>query len=319
MNEQERTIADRLYAGLQALSNFSARTLQAKEFQVGVSDLGFCSERVRRSIDRQVEPDTDKLKALIGTALGDYMERAAMAVWPEAVTQATINVLLSGERREYELSGHPDIILPEQGIVLDGKTDYGLNTVRRTGPSLQQQFQRNLYGLGAWNAGFFGDRPLSEVQVGNVWLDRAGIEQELHVQMEPYSEDLTHDAATWLDDVVYAYLNGEEARKEPPREMCAVVCGFYEVCRAWDTDVEGLLTDKTVLESVSMHREGGDLVKRGKKLQDEAKVHLKGITGSTGEFNIRWTHVNDSVVPEQHRRGYDKLDIRPLPRPKAEK
>jgi len=318
MDDDEKQIAAALYGAMQDMSNYSARSLQAQAFQVGVSDLGFCSERTRRMLDQQVPEDTDMLAAWLGTAIGDHAEQAAIRLWPHGVRQSEVSVTLHGESgRDYVLTGHPDFILPDEGIVIDFKTDYGLGTVKRTGPSRQQQFQRNMYAKAAWQMGMFPlALRLQDIRVANVWIDRAGIDKELHVDMKPYDESIVEEATQWLDDMVYAYINGEEARKEPPREMCAVVCGFYRVCRAYDTDVEGLLTDTVALTGVQMYQEGLALEKQGKKLKDEAKQHLRGITGSTGEYMVRWTHINETVVPESHRAAYDKLDVRPIPKSK---
>lgn len=315
MNEAEERIANALYQAIQDESNYSVRSLQSQEFRVGISDIGFCSERVRRMLDQQEAQETDMLLAWIGTALGEHLERAALRVWPDAIIQSEVSIELEGEQRTYTLKGHPDIVLPS-GFVLDGKTDYGLQTVRRSGPNDQQQYQRHSYAKAAWEAGMFEDHvALEDVQVGNVWIDRSGIERELHVQLEPYDEKWVTNAGFWLDEVVYAYLQGEEARKEPPREMCAVVCGFYDTCRALDTDVQGLLTSPEVLNAVEMYLEGAELERAGKRTKDQAKVHLEGISGSTGKHLVRWTHVNESVIPETTRRGYSKLDIKPIKAP----
>ncbi len=314
------SIATSMYQAIQEVSNFSDRSLQSKEFKAGVSDLGFCSERTRRMLDQQVPHDTDVLAAWIGTALGDYAEQAALRVWPHGIVQAEVSVRLEGESgRVYTLSGHPDLILGPEGVLVDFKTSYGLSNARRSGPSRQQQFQRHCYAKAAWEAGYFGDRPLAEVQVANVWIDRSAVEKELYPHMEPFDEGYVMAAGAWLDDVVYAYLQGEEARKEPPRELCAVACGFYDVCRAYDTDVEGLILDPAALNAVDLYREGNEMERQGKRLKDQAKQHLVGFSGSTGEYLVRWTRVNDSVVPESHRRGYDKLDVKPLPKPKGKK
>lgn len=320
MNDDEKMIATTLYQAIQDTSNYSTRSMQSAEFRVGVSDLGFCSERTRRMLDKQVPQQTDMLKAWIGTALGDHAEQAAMLAWPQAIRQAEVSIQLTGDRGSYTLMGHPDLIIPDEGILIDVKTDYGLTSIRRTGPSQQQQFQRHCYAKAAWLVGLFDEGvALEDVRVANVWIDRAGIENELHCQMEPFSEEYVTAAGFWLDDVVHAYLEGEEARKEPPRDMCAVICGFFDVCRAYDTDVEGLITDKVALDSVAMYQEGLDLERQGKRLKDQAKQHLVGVQGSTGEFMVRWTRINDTVVPETTRRGYEKLDVRKVPRPKTVK
>jgi hypothetical protein len=311
-DEVAREIEKALYAAMQDEMNYSARSAQAAEFKVGVSDLGFCPERTRRMLDQQVPEDIDMLPAWIGTWLGTGMEAAAKRQWPDAILQSDVEVRLQGETREYVIGGHPDIILPE-GILLDGKTDYGLTTVERTGPSKQQRFQRHLYALGAFMAGMFDEGvELEDVMVGNVWMDRAGIDRRLHADVEKFSWEVVREAGEWLDEVVYAFLHGEEAEKAPPREMCAVVCGFYRVCRLHDTDVEGLITDDVTVTAASMYREGLDLERQGRKLKDEAKQHLRGIQGSTGQFFIRWTHINATVVPEQERSGYDRLEVRPI-------
>jgi hypothetical protein len=112
----------------------------------------------------------------------------------------------------------------------------------------------------------------------------------------------------WLDDVIYAFVHQQDARKEPAREVCKATCGFYGDCRAMDTDVTGFLTDDTVLTAIEMYEEGAGLAKLGNQLKDQAKAHLTGIQGSTGEFSVRWVHVNGSHV-SYDRGGYDRLDV----------
>ncbi len=307
MDDDEEALAASIYQAIQRSSNYSERSMQSRDFKVGISDLGFCSERVRRMLDRQVPDDNDVLPAWIGTALGDHAEQAITAMWPHAHRQVEVTVRLIGERGTYNVTGHPDVIVDDK--VIDVKTSRGLGLARRNGPNQQQQFQRHCYAVGAWNAGYFGDLPLEEVKVANVWIDRAADERELYVQMEPFDPSVVEQAGWWLDDVIYSFVHQEEARKEPPREMCEKVCGFYRVCRAYDTDVEGLLTDDTVLAAVGMYTDGTALVREGERLKDQAKAHLDGIKGNTGEYSVRWTHVNGTHV-EYDRGAYDRLDIR---------
>jgi hypothetical protein len=309
MTQDEESLGASIYEAIQTASNYSARSLQSREFKVGISDLGFCSERTRRMLDQQVPDDRDMLPAFIGTAIGDHVEQAIAARWPHAIRQAEVSVRLIGERSTYNVGGHPDILV--DGTVIDVKTSRGLGIPRRKGPSQQQQYQRHCYALGAWEAGLLGNITLDEVKVANVWIDRAADEREPYVHMEAYSPQVVEEAAWWLDDVVYAYLHGEEARKEPARELCEKACGFYATCRALDTDVEGLLTDDAVVASVGMYREALSLETQAKRLKDQAKAHLAGVQGSTGEYTVRWVHVNGTHV-EFDRSSYDRLDIRPI-------
>lgn len=311
MDEREQALAERIYTAIQGFTNNTDRSLQAANYRAGVSDLGYCSERLRRMLNRENPGETDMLKAFIGTALGDHLEQAVGWAFDDAITQVEVMCPLVGDRGQvYEVNGHPDIILQRDGILLDGKSAYGLQLARRVGPDQQKQFQRHCYAKGAHLAGYFGDRPLSEVMVGNVWIDRAGKEQGLHVDLEPYDEMIVQMAARWLDDVVYAYLNGEEARKEPAREVCFATCGFAPECRGMETDVTGLLSDETVLAAVEMYREGLEMEKSGRLLKEEAKPALDGISGSTGKYTVRWIHVNEVEVPATTRRAHKRLDIR---------
>jgi hypothetical protein len=236
------------------------------------------------------------------------VEAALADAWPDAIIQGSVNVPLHGDGGTYNVMGHPDVLRP-MGLVLDGKTSRGLNLPRRTGPSQQQQFQRHCYAKGAWLEGYFPGVPLDDVMVGNVWVDRSADEKQLHVHLEPYDESVVQAATMWLDDVIYAFVHKQDARKEPAREVCEVTCGFYGTCRAMDTDVSGLLADDEVLAAVDMYQDGAALVKEGKRLKDQANARLNGIQGSTGEFTVRWVHVNGGPVAFT-RDPYERLDIR---------
>jgi hypothetical protein len=308
MDADEAKLAASVYEAIQRSSNYSTRAMQSREFRVGISDLGFCSERTRRMLKRETPEDRDMLPAWIGTALGDHAEQAICAMWPHAIRQAEVVVGLTGDRGTYQVQGHPDLIV--DNLVIDVKTARGLDIARRKGPSRQQQYQRHCYALGAWTAGLLKADSLDDVKVANVFIDRAAEQREFHVHMEPYNPQIVEEAAWWLDDVIYAYVNNEEARKEPPRELCEKACGFYATCRALDTDVEGLLGEDAKV-AVGLYNEGTALEREAKRLKIQAKAHLDGVTGSTGEYSVRWVHVNESEVAFT-RDAYERLDIRKM-------
>lgn len=310
MNVAEEALATEVYAAIQQATNYSPRGQQAREFKVGCSDLGFCSERTKRMLQQKVPEDRDMLPAFIGTAIGDHVEAACAAIWPDAITQASVNVTLTGDGGVYNVGGHPDLLRPT-GLVVDFKTSRSLVWAEKRGASQQQNFQRHCYAKGAWQGGFFPGVPLADVMVANVWIDRAGDDRRCHVQMEPYDETVVEAAADWLDGVIYAYVHDQEARKEPAREICQAACGFYATCRALDTDVEGLLTDEGVLASVGIYQEGALMEKQGKKMKEQAKANLADINGSTGEFAVRWVWKNGGPVAFERKGGYT-LDIRPM-------
>ena len=312
MSEAEQHLAQTFYESVQWYSNHSARDRQSKEFKAGISDLGFCSERTRRLLKHMEPEDTDSLPAAIGTAFGGYVEEAVLAhgtaTW---IRQPTVTVALRGDGGTYHVTGHPDLVDPE-GLLVDVKTGRGLSGPERNGPSQQQQFQRHCYAAGAHAAGLFGDLPLEDVKVANVWFDRAADDRYAYVHMEPFSPDIVQAATFWLDDVIYAFVHDIDARKEPPREMCAKVCGFYRDCRVGEiVDEQGLITDPDLVGAAQAYREGLALEKAGKRLKDQAKPVLEGVHGSTGEFAISWTHVNGSHV-EFDRAPSDRLNVRPI-------
>lgn len=313
MSESDAELAEQFYTALQAAATHTDRAEQAASFRVGVSDLGYCSERTKRMLNHEVPEDTDMLLAWIGTVLGAGVEEAlAKHLDTEVLLQQQVSVPLKGERRTFDVPGHPDIILPEWGYVLDGKTSYGLRLAERVGVDQQKQFQRHCYGYGAWLEGFFGALPMEDVRVGNIWLDRSGKTKRLHVQTEPLDMEVVEAAGRWVDEVIYAVVNRQEAQKEPPREVCFATCGFYRVCREPETDVSGLIRDPWILEAVRMYTEGLRREKDGRAMKDEAKAALMGTTGSTGEYTVRWIEVDEVTVKEIKRAAHRRLDVRRL-------
>lgn len=309
LTEEAELLGKQIYSAIQSFSNHSPRSQQSSRFEIGVSDLGTCSERTRRMLAEIPEPKTDALAAFIGSAVGDHAEDAIKAMYPEAITQATVSTTLHGDGGDYIVTGHPDVLLPT--ICVDFKTSDGLEVAKRDGSNRQQMFQRMIYAKAAHEAGYFSV-PLHEVRTANVWIDRSGRTKEVHVQMDLYSPEVVAEATDWLDEVVYAHLHGQTARKEPPRSWCFAACGFADECRMYDSDVEGLITDPTTVTAIGVYAEGHALEKEGKRLKDEAKGHLIGVSGYTHDFQVRWTSVLPSTVPEYVRAGYQRLSLQPV-------
>lgn len=310
MTEEETALAEEVRAAVNLFSTSSERSEQDKAFIIGPSNIGYCSERLRRQLDHQTPEDpVDWNKAFIGTFLGDGLEQAMKAANPSLVTQVDMTVQLHGDRYHYEIPGHADVLDPVRGYLLDGKTKDGLEYVKRAKETDQgYQYQRHLYALGAFQNGLFPDHALEEVMVGNIYYDRSGRDPLPFVQMEPFSHEVIRQAVWWLEEAIDAYLAGEEARKEPPREVCEKTCGFFTKCRGYDTDVEGLITDPRHLEALDMLADARDMARTAKRLGDEAKIKLQGVQGNTAELNVRWTLVNGAEVA-YHRDDYLKLQV----------
>jgi hypothetical protein len=311
MDQYEQWWADAVRDAVNEWSNSTERAEQDKQFIIGPSAIGYCSERLRRQLDRQEPEDfVDWNKAFIGTWLGEGLEQALKKRWPHLLTQSEFWVTLQGDRYQYRIPAHSDVIDPTVGLVLDAKAKDGLMYVRRQETADQgYQFQRHLYGLGAHQSGLLGDIPLEDVRVGNIYYDRSGKEPVPHVQIEPFSHDVIRQATWWLDEVVEAFLAGEEATKEPPRQVCEATCGFYTKCRGYDTDVEGVIRDEKHLQAMEMYIEGGDLERTGKKMKQQAQIILNGVEGHTSDYTLRWTLINGGPV-HYDREAYLRMDLR---------
>lgn len=309
----EKELSEWAYAACQDWSNRTERSMQEQDKVIGVSNIGHCSEYVRRLLtDEQPSQDPDKLAAFLGTWIGAGVEQALLAQNPNLLIQSEVSVTLDTDQGSFTITGHPDIVDPERAMVLDCKTVNLLASVTSYATfetNLQKQFQRHLYGYGCWKQGLFGDIPMEDVKVGNLWVDRSGTDHEFHVRLEPLSQSVLDHAKDWLATVVYAYKTGTEAPREPQRTFCENWCEFFGPCRGADTDVEGLITDERHLRAVQVYKEGSKMMSEGKKLQTQAKHELAEVEGSTGEFVVRWVEVGPSDIPATTRRGYRKLSL----------
>lgn len=215
-------------AALDAFSSGSERSQQSANYQTGISDLGHCRQKLTYLI-RQTPPTDPRTyrAAFIGTALGDHMEQALFKAWPDAVLKMAVNVRLLDS---LDVGGHPDIVL-QRGAVLDGKSVDGVAAVEREGPSTQQRYQLHLYMAALLQMGYFRDIPRKDLWVSDFWIDRSGKEARIITHPEAYDPEVVKEAEAWIEDVIYAVRNGEEASRDMPREFC------QSWCLAGDTEV----------------------------------------------------------------------------------
>jgi methionine synthase I (cobalamin-dependent) len=114
-------------------------------------------------------------------------------------------------------------------------------------------------------------------------------------------------------------VNGEDAERDMARDWCFSWCEYATVCRGTDTDVEGLIEDPENIASIERYYELSKQETDAKKAKKELQKTLESIpVGSTGTLNFRRTTINGFHV-EYDNPGYTKIDIRPVPKPKAGK
>lgn len=325
MEHIEASAANAVYSAIQNASNGTDRSKQQQDFIIGVSNLGHCREYARLLMtETPFSDERDKSAAFFGTAAGDAIENQLIKDHPGWIKQASVVFTLPSGGT---ISGHPDIVIPyeiadsvqdveeaaEEGIELfvqgvwDLKSKDKLAGVRRYGMSQQQKFQLTAYASGAIDAGMLnGDEP---IWCGDIFYDRSGADHEAYTIGFWYDPDVVDQIDDWVDDVKYAVIHQEEASKDMPREWCMNWCEYATTCRALDTDVEGLLTDPEALAAVGLMNEAADLKRQAKKLETAAKAALENVSGSTGEYTVRWVDVNPTEIKAFTRAGYRKLSI----------
>ena len=314
MQDRAEKITTLVVNALKQFDGGSARTQQARSGILGPSDIGFCRQKAVL-VTTQTAPtdDVPKWSAAVGTALHNYIEAALKEQHDDWLMGSIDNITVTAQLPSgAEISGHPDIVVPSANSVLDIKTVDGFEWVRRNGTSSSHKYQRHLYAIGLMQAGILDST--KPVMVGNIYFDRSGKEHEPLVLVEEFDPTLTNEIDSWVQDVIYAVKNGEDASRDVAAAVCERICEFFTVCRGGLEVHEGgePITDEFTINAVEMYLEGDVLEKQGKRLKSEAKGHLVGINGTTATAQVRWVHVNPSVVPETVRSGYDRLDVRPL-------
>lgn len=299
-------------ATLKASMDSSARSEQSRQGVMGPSDLGFCRQKAALMTRGVGQTDSnDKWSAAVGIAIHNYVEGVLHKAFPDwilgSVNERKVTAVFPCGA---EISGTPDIIIPEHQIIIDIKTVDGLATVKREGASQSHKFQRHTYAMGAVHDGIFD--PTKPVCVGNLYFDRSGKESEPYLILEEFDPSLTDQIDSWITDVIYAVKNSEDAMRDLPSPICERICEYFTVCRGDMPMTEGaeFITDAMLLSAVDQYNEGKDLAKMGKQLKDEAAATLAGVNGTTGKWTVRWTQVNPTRVESFEKQGYLRLDIR---------
>ena len=299
-------------AALTAYMDNSARTVQSDEGRLGPSDVGFCRQRaalMTRGVGATDSPP--KWSAAVGTAVHNYVETALKEMFPTwlmgSIDDVTVTATLPSGAT---ISGHPDIVIPEDNTVLDIKTVDGFQWVKREGTSQQHKYQRHLYAMGCIAAGLFDKT--KPVYVGNVYFDRSGKEPIPIVFVEELDPTLTDEIDSWVTDVIYAVKNNEDASRDIPSVVCQKICAHFTACRGGLQANDGVqeITDPDLVSAVNMYAEARDMAIVAEQMKDEAKDILSGISGATKDWQVRWVSVRSSRPDEQSSARIDFSRVR---------
>lgn len=309
MNDKP-TIGQVLQDKVEAYARALPRSQQSDAGQLGISDVGGCREYARlRSIGATPTERRTLWAANVGTAIHAMIDLAIEAAYgDDVITKMEVKATYPNGA---VLPGHPDLVFPAWNVVVDLKTVDGLHTIRKSGPTNRQWMQVMAYGTALIEDGTFD--PEKPVRCVLLYVDRSAREDEFLSFERTIDPLVMHEAAEWIDDVVYAVRHDEGASKDRPRDWCERFCDFFTACRGDDIPPEGgLIEDPEALTAIDLYLEGHEMERRGKAMKNEAKAHLDGVTGSTGKAIVRWTMVAPSEVPGYTRDGYTRLDIKPI-------
>jgi hypothetical protein len=299
-------------AAIRSYSDSSDRSVQSDNGILGPSDIGFCRQKaVLMTRGVAATDSTPIMPAAIGTAIHNYTEAAIKEMFPTWLVGSldkirVTAVLPSGA----EISGHPDIIIPEDNVLLDLKTKDGLAWAKREGASQSNKYQRHLYVLGAINSGLLDKtRP---IYVGNAFLDRSGKEELIITDVAEYDPTLTDEIDGWVTDVIYAVKNKEDASRDLPSAVCEKICSHFTACRGGMQMNDGgeQIENPELVAAITMYVEGRDMEKTAAQMKKEASAMLHGVNGATKSWQVRWVDIQPSTVESFEKQGYSRLDIR---------
>ena len=299
-------------AAVRPYSDTSDRSVQSDKGILGPSDIGFCRQKAVL-MTRGVAPtdSTPIMPAAIGTAIHNYVEAAIKEMFPTWLVGSIDNITVTATLPSgAQISGHPDIIIPEDNTLLDLKTKDGLEWAKREGASQSNKFQRHLYVLGAIEEGLLDStRP---IYVGNAFLDRSGKEEAVITDTAEWDPTLTDEIDSWVTDVMYAVKQGEDASRDIPSAVCERICSHFTACRgALDIHDGGeQITDPDLLAAIRMYVEARDTAKVADQMKKEASAMLAGVNGSDGSWQVRWVEVQPTRVEAFDKQGYTRLDVR---------
>jgi hypothetical protein len=299
-------------AAIRSYSDSSDRSVQSDNGILGPSDIGFCRQKaVLMTRGVAATDSTPIMPAAIGTAIHNYTEAAIKEMFPTWLVGSldkirVTAVLPSGA----EISGHPDIIIPEDNVLLDLKTKDGLAWAKREGASQSNKYQRHLYVLGAINAGLLDKA--KPIYVGNAFLDRSGKEELIITDVAEYDPTLTDEIDGWVTDVIYAVTNKEDASRDLPSAVCEKICSHFTACRGGMQMNDGgeQIDNPELVAAINMYVEGRDMAKEAEQMKKEASAMLYGVNGATNSWQVRWVDIQRSTVESFEKQGYSRLDIR---------
>jgi hypothetical protein len=295
----------------------SARTQQAVQRRLGMSDLGGCREFIRATIAGEPRKVWDELKwsAEVGTAVGEHVEKIlAQAGW-----SVQDEVVLRLPQTGIQVTGHLDEMDLESGDLVDNKTVDGVEEIKRSGPSDKYAVQLSGYLVAAIQTGILAPDAMAHL----MFFDRSGKTSEPYVWTInlAMAESILEWAEERLKDVQHALATGTREDRtghlmtDEPESFCyAIGCPFYDRC--WSGyNPTGEIEHPRQLDAVRRRIEARAEAASAQERLDQAKEDLRGVEGivQAGPYKgtmVKWT------LSDRDGRISDTLNVR---EPKKEK
>jgi hypothetical protein len=281
----------------QALIKVEKEKPRNAQVLLGPSDLGGCREYARNVLagsPMQDAGDVWPAAAVIGTEMGDAMERAVRDHMGASVQKSITTLLPNG----LMVTGTADMIFEDRNALADCKTKDGLAEVRRYGPSLENKIQVSIYTLGCVQNGYLTEGATAHL----IYLDRSGNEQTLHEVVMTWDEIEAHIelCCQRLDDVIKAQeaidagdVTAARSLRDKTPPFCyspKVMCPFRDLCwegSEWVPDEK--ITDEAVVESVHRYVEARDEVNASTERKEFFRGELIGVSGITPDgYAVTW-------------------------------
>lgn len=303
--------AANLSASLDVYQSMLPRSLQS---ELGVSSLGHCHSEALYRLQGVVPTDAPTArKALHGTAIHTLYAKARAAFDPELLIEPELLITMPSG---VVIKGHPDEVGHNEVTDLKTVDAAGdIEILRRKGSTEQQRFQRHVYAFGAIQAGLVDEDCITR----NVWVDRAGQQDEPFVEQERFDMSVVHAADAWLTDVLYADKHGEEVPKDQHYDWCKSFCEFFTHCRAGSETADYIVSSPEMVTAAEMLYTARAEAKVAASVEDAAKVTLAVLQESAqgdvaafvaGDYRVRWTWINSAAAS---RGGYWKVMVDKAP------
>lgn len=274
----------------------SARSQQSEQGLLGPSDL-VCRERARRvTVGAKPDRESGSLAAIFGTHIHEGIRKAREAVNPALLHEVEVLITLPSGAT---ITGHADEVDPVENSVTDFKTVADLAYRKRIGADENHIRQVTLYALGLVQQGVLAPNPLLRL----AYFDRSGRDSEPWVYEFAFDVENVRYSDGFIQDIIYAVKNGEQANRDWPREMCRKFCQFYFSCRTDDVP-DGQLSDEAAV-AARIYVTANSEIKEATAVKQGAKEALRGVQGISPEgISVRWTEVN---TPDG---AFERIDVR---------